>query len=73
MTKQYWECGHCGSQNLQIMVWMDLHSEAVIDDCQPQTVYCNDCDTHTKILPSTRRENVDKSEIQSLSTEDRGD
>ena len=43
MEETTYKCESCGSDNLEIMMWVCMKTNQPVDDVQPQKVYCRDC------------------------------
>ena len=43
MEETTYKCENCGSDNLEIMMWVCMKTNQPVDDVQPQKVYCRDC------------------------------
>ncbi len=41
-------CKKCGSNEVQIMAWVDINTKKFISDPNSHEAWCDDCCTHTK-------------------------
>jgi Zn finger protein HypA/HybF involved in hydrogenase expression len=49
-TKTLWLCPNCASDNVDIKHWVNANTREIGTDCEEETGYCNDCETHGEIF-----------------------
>ena len=50
-------CIDCGSDEVQIMAWVDVNSKKLTEIPDKTQTWCDDCCNHTKTIEKTRYEN----------------
>jgi rubredoxin len=51
--KTLWLCPHCGSDNVEMKVWVNVNTNELGVDCEEDEGYCNDCEEHGELILST--------------------
>jgi len=53
-------CKICGSEEMQIMAWVDINSKKLTEIPAKTQTWCDDCCNHTKPVDKQRYENNKK-------------
>lgn len=57
-TKSLWLCPNCGSDNVEIKVWINANTNELGVNCGDDKGYCNDCEEHGELILSTVKANA---------------
>ena len=50
-------CKHCGSDDVQVMAWVDINSKKLAEIPDKSSIWCSDCCDHTKTIEKINYEN----------------
>lgn len=45
-----WCCKECGSENIQIRMWVNPNTSDIIGDCEDKECWCENCKEHTRFF-----------------------
>lgn len=57
-TKTLWLCPNCGSDNVEMKVWVNVNTNKLGTECEEDEDYCNDCREHGELILSTLKESA---------------